>query len=199
MVKRPRVPSSLLALAALAVALVLGLLHPAGHGWGPLPPAVASAAAPAAPQPGPQAASRLERAEPAAQQWVPERPEAVRLTFSEPVDLDGSSIQLQSYRRPTYPGRLGQPEPHVLVFTPDPPLEEATYEVVWRARFRSGSTEEGRFSFTYLAPQEGWDGPLDRRDVNRHLGNLVPGWLFILPAAIGVGGLVWVFWTLGKK
>lgn len=145
------------------------------------------------------AAVQLEGAEPAPREWVREAPPSVRLRFSAPVLLDGSRVRLSSYRREDVPGHLTQPAAAELLFTPAEPLEEATYEVMWTVRTPSGHTASGRYGFTYAVPKPEWDEPLDRRDINRALGNLVPGWLLIIPAVAGAGGLLWIVWNVWRS
>ena len=163
--------------------------------WAAWTAVAAAAEAPAASG----AAVRLEEAEPAPQAWVREAPPSLHLRFSAPVVLEGSQVRLSSYRRQDVPGHLTQPAPAELLFSPAEPLEEATYEVVWTVRTAAGHTVSGRYGFTYAVPKPHWDEPLDRREINRLLGNLVPGWLLIIPAAAGVGGLLWIVWNVWRS
>lgn len=144
-------------------------------------------------------AFQLEAAEPAPGSWVQATPDRLVLHFSVPVVPEQSRVVVTSYRAGDVPGRLEAPEPHRLVFVLDEPLPEATYEVMWEATSEAGSREEGRYSFTYLVPKDDWNEPLDRRLINRMLGNVVPGWVLIIPAVAGVGGLIWVVWSLFRR
>lgn len=184
------VRSRLLSLGALFLFIIVGIA---------VPQAAAAETGSISSSEGAALSLTLEEAEPAPQAWVTESPRSLRLRFSVPVALEGSSISVTSYRMPHVPGQLTQPGPRELLFTPDLPLEEATYEVFWQARARTGETLAGRYSFTFLVPKEDWSAPLDPRDVNRLLGNRAPAWLLLLPALAGAGGLVWVIWSLYRK
>lgn len=148
---------------------------------------------------GAEPAFQLQTAEPAPGSWVHTGPDRLVLQFSAPVLPEQSRIVVTSYREGNVPGRLEREGPSRLIFIPDVPLPEATYEVMWEAVSEAGSREEGRYSFTYLVPKDDWEEPLDRRLINRLLGNALPGWVLIIPAVAGVGGLVWVAWNLFRS
>ena len=94
-------------------------------------------------------------------------------------------------------GSVAFPDPYTMTFQFQQRPGEGTYFVEWQASLSSGRTAEGRFHFTYLAPAA-LEEPLDRREVNRLLGNLLPSWLLWLPAALGVGGLIWGLWSMWR-
>lgn len=134
----------------------------------------------------------LQSASPAPQEWVSEPPRHIIIRFERAIEQASSTLRVStSTATEDVAGQISFPQENEIAFQFAEPPPEATYFVEWQTTFADDGTEvEGRYHFTYLIP-DAWDEPLDRREVNRLLGNLVPSWLLLIPAVLGIGGLVW--------
>lgn len=145
---------------------------------------------------GKSTGSLLESVHPPPQGWVSEAPQQVILRFWEPIQPAASRLAVSSSEGPVE-GTVAFPDAHTMAFQFRQPLGEGTYYVEWSAALSGGRAVHDRFHFTYLIP-EAWEEPMDRRQINRLLGNLLPSWLLWLPAALGVGALIWGLWTMWR-
>jgi methionine-rich copper-binding protein CopC len=94
----------------------------------------------------------LDHAEPRVGSTVAKPPDAVTLTFSEPVEADFSRIEIldaRDQRIATEP--LTHPKPAELQ-VPLPPLPPGEYTVHWAVTSIDTHQTEGRFAFTIAAP-----------------------------------------------
>ncbi len=89
----------------------------------------------------------------AAYRW--ERPQEIRLRFTQEVNLEGSSIQLVNRQfQPQSTGVLQQdPNDKTILFVTLPQLPTATYTVNWVTSSVDGHTIQGSYDFTLL-PRE---------------------------------------------
>ncbi|MEO8246116.1 MAG: copper resistance protein CopC [Chloroflexota bacterium] len=94
--------------------------------------------------------AQLVASSPTAGEILSSPPEALRLTFSEPLEGSFSSADVVDAEGATLVSRAGAPDPadaYTLV-VPLPPLEDGVYSVVWRSLSSAdGHPAEGFFSF----------------------------------------------------
>jgi copper transport protein len=94
--------------------------------------------------------AQLVASSPTAGEVLTDPPDALRLTFSEPLEGSFSSADVVDAQGATIVSRAGAPDPadpYTLV-VPLPPLDDGVYSVVWRSLSSAdGHPSEGFFSF----------------------------------------------------
>jgi methionine-rich copper-binding protein CopC len=118
-------------------------------------PAAATAPAPASAEEGAPADAeaphlRLERSTPAADSTVAASPPEIRLFFSEPPQMRGTSVRLtrgpEALVQTTDAAADGE-DPKQVFIRPAEPLTPGAYTVHWRVIAQDGHTQRGTFEF----------------------------------------------------
>jgi methionine-rich copper-binding protein CopC len=88
---------------------------------------------------------------PEADSTVTEPPPEVRLIFSEPPQMQGTSIRLVDEDEelvPTTAPAADEEDPREVFIRPDEPLMDGTYTVMWRTIAQDGHAQNGSFEFS---------------------------------------------------
>ncbi len=95
--------------------------------------------------------AHLHASDPAAGSTVAASPEALRLTFSEPLELKGCALTLagpDGADSPLGALALDPADGEILVAKPAAPLKPGAHKVNWKALAKDMHRTEGGFSFT---------------------------------------------------
>ena len=93
---------------------------------------------------------RLNSTQPEADAAVSESPAEIRLFYSEPPQMEGTSIRLADADGelvPTTEAAADADDPKEVFIVPDQPLTPGTYTVHWRTIAQDGHAQRGDFSF----------------------------------------------------
>lgn len=106
---------------------------------------------------------RLNRTAPAADSTVTGSPEEIRLFFSEPPQMRGTSVRLADTADNLVPSTeavADEDDPRQVWINPSAPLSPGSYTVHWRVIAQDGHTQRGNFTFRVRAPEEAAAHPL---------------------------------------
>ncbi len=146
------VPMSLAGAAALFL-----LLMPAPFEGEPLTPGILAAAPAPTGEPGATDAAphlRLNSTQPAADASVAESPAEIRLFFSEPPQMQGTSVRLANASGdlvPTTEAVADDGDAREVYIVPEGSLAPGAYTVHWRVIAQDGHAQRGDFSFQVSA------------------------------------------------
>ncbi|TVR66336.1 MAG: copper resistance protein CopC [Gemmatimonadales bacterium] len=93
---------------------------------------------------------RLNSTQPEADAAVAESPAEIRLFYSEPPQMDGTSVRLADAEGELVPTSEATADPddaREVFIVPDEPLAPGTYTVHWRTIAQDGHAQRGDFSF----------------------------------------------------
>jgi copper resistance protein C len=92
----------------------------------------------------------LQRTDPPADSVVSEAPDEVRLFFSEPPQMRGTTVRVADASNELVAATDAAPDgedPKQVFVRPAAPLEPGTYTVHWRVIAQDGHAQRGEFSF----------------------------------------------------
>lgn len=93
---------------------------------------------------------RLNSTQPEADAAVAESPAEIRLFYSEPPQMQGTSVRLanaEGEQVPASEATADAEDPREVFIVPDEPLAPGTYTVHWRTIAQDGHAQRGDFSF----------------------------------------------------